>query len=279
MHISFHQSIFQFPFFFFALVQLLNYCWRSKVSPSCPCNNHPSRYPPAPDIIITPHPKPHPPSLPVTLPPTPAAHHLSLWYLTHVSPLQPPSPSSPRPRSPPSPYQPFSLHICPLIFSALPPLTFTVPRGSRRAPPSPSLSTFWHSMCLWWTSFCVPSAPFPPLPLPSSRPTYSTGVHHTCRRTHAARSCQRAPRTAGALLKSNSRGSVRLPGTGEVPHPLILERGCWRTKYRENNFDLIFLSEFLEKNHLVAVIILNFMFEPVKIEYLWGFGLSYKKDI
>lgn len=76
--------------------------------------------------------------------------------------------------------------------------TYRCPRGSLCSPPSPSFSAFWHSMCRWWTSFCVPSAPFPPLPLPSSRPTYSTGAHHTCGRVHTHTHSQ--PRAVNVLL-------------------------------------------------------------------------------
>lgn len=177
-----------------------NYFWRSKVCFFLPA------------ISLT------PPSKLLFLPPSIHTCHSpsNPCCLLHLSPPLFPSPPHflclALPLSPSTCYP-----IHPISFSACLSPTYCCPRGSLRSPPSPSFSAFWHSMCRWWTSFCVPSAPFPPLPLPSSRPTYSTGAHHTCGRVHThtctAQSCQRAPRTLRVVLQINSRGSARLQRT------------------------------------------------------------------
>lgn len=231
MTYCFKQIFNSFP----AYIQPSNYCWRSKVHPSLP----PILPPPTPVPSCTwyhyhsPQ-APTPPSLPVTLPPTPAA--LSPLPLvpdtSHLfcSPLHPllclalPHPLITRH------FSALSLCISVPSFSQFCSSTYHCPCGSLWTPPSPSLSTFWHSMCRWWTSFCVPSAPFPPLPLPSSRPTYSTGAHHTCRRAHTRPRAVNTVLGPFVLYCSSTAGGVSVGWERSSPSASDLGEECRRTK-------------------------------------------------
>lgn len=190
-------------------VKLSNYFWRSKELLSLP-------------LVLVPsctwyhyHPPSLNPPIPTCLPPSyPCCSLTSPSGTRHVSPLLLPlsilySVWLSLILSSPATFPPF---LSAYLSSAS--STYHYPCGSLRTPPSLSLSTFWHSMCRWWTSFCVPSAPFPPLPLPSSRPTYSTGAHHTCRRaqtwpravsTVLGRSTLCCSSTAGGVAASEDR--------------------------------------------------------------------------
>ena len=258
-----------------AHIKMTNYCWRSLkcVPPSLPSVHHPPiqvpswtrhHYPPPPPPPPTPpsHPPPllHPPPLPVTLPPTPAAPRVSLtspsgtWHISHLSfssplhpllHLSPPHPSHCLCISVPSfsRYFIYLFYLCFFFFFCLP-LPLSEPLPLRPSPLSDTL------MCRWWTSFCVPSAPFPPLPLPSSRPTYSTGAHHTCGRAHTRPGAVNALLRRSALYPGlNSRGSVTLPRTGQGggksrAAPLLRQRGRLKDKVksRQVQFDLAFLN-------------------------------------
>lgn len=125
-------------------------------------------------------------------------------------------------------------HLSSLLHLFPPSTPSCIPASSLLRP----LSAFWHATCRWWTSLCVPSAPFPPLPLPSSRPTYSTGARRTWRRAaHTVRSCQCAPHlisrpprfcTAveqqGACLTAQDGGSVPLSASSEQSWRSNLEK-------------------------------------------------------
>lgn len=218
---------------------MTNYCWRSLkcVPPSLPSVHHPPIQVPSCTWHRY-HPPTPPPSTPTCHPPSypccsSRLSHLSLWYLTHLSPLLLlPSPSFTPPCPPSSSHRlcisvpSLSRHFIYLFYSCI----FCLPlRLSKPLPlrPSPLSDTL---MCRWWTSFCVPSAPFPPLPLPSSRPTYSTGAHHTCGRAHTRPGAVNALLRRSALYPGlNSRGSVMLPRTGQGggksrAAPLLQER-------------------------------------------------------
>lgn len=104
-----------------------------------------------------------------------------------------------------------SLHYYPLLLQLFF-LPFTLPAAcSDPLPHQPSL-VFWHSKRRWWTSLCVPSAPFPPLPLPSSRPTYSTGAHQCMRagsHNSAQSCCQHAPLTVHGSAAAQQQGECQ----------------------------------------------------------------------
>ena len=105
-----------------AHIKMTNYCWRSLkcVPPSLLSVHHPPIQVPSWTRHHY-HPPPPPPSTPTCHPPSyprcsSRLSHLSLWYLTHLSPLLLlPSPSF-TPPFPPSSLS-LSLHICPLVLS------------------------------------------------------------------------------------------------------------------------------------------------------------------
>lgn len=193
--------------------------------PSCPYTSHPFHCPPVPDIIITPPQTPtpptsiptcHPPSYPCCLSPLPLVPDTCLTSPAPLSILSLcldlPHPFTIR--------HPSTLPPClsaPLILSVLPPLPIAVPTLALAEPLPLRPSPLSDTLCVAGELPSVFHLPLSHLShsLPADPPTQRVLTIHAGGRTHGPWSCQRAPRTVHALPPFNSRGSVRLPGTGE----------------------------------------------------------------
>lgn len=213
-------------------MQPSNYFWRSKVHPSHPFTNHPctllhliSLTPPKPQLL-------RPYLSPSLLPPL--LSHLSLWYLTRLTSSAPLSILcsaclSLTPWSPAT-FPPFlSAYLSPhsLRFA---PLLITVPVGSLWTPPSLSLSTFWHSLCVAGELPSVFHLPLSHLShsLPADPPTQRVLTIHAGGHTHSPELSTVFGRFV--LCCSSTAGGVSVGWERSSPSISDLGEGRWRTK-------------------------------------------------